>query len=58
MEKMIEIAGRDGQPQVVPASTTPWWEEDEPMAHGIGKAFDAAIKVKRQRPIRIKLFEV
>jgi hypothetical protein len=27
-------------------------------AYGIGKAFAAGVKVKRQQPIRIKTFEV
>jgi hypothetical protein len=63
MEKMIEIVGRDGETQVVPASARFWWEEDEALAGGIGKAFDARGMAVRMRngkvpPIRIKRFEV
>jgi hypothetical protein len=52
LQDVISIVGRDGKPQLVPASSTPWWKEDEEIAYGVGKAFD-----KSQLPIRIKTFE-
>jgi hypothetical protein len=62
---LVAIVGRDGQPQLVLPDSVPWWEEDEQMAYGIGKAFGAGDMPVATRngnaselPIRIKRFVV
>jgi hypothetical protein len=57
---MISIVGRDGRPERVRADAALWWEEDEALARGIGKAFDAGFAKRNGKTprIRIKSFPV
>jgi hypothetical protein len=57
---LIEVIDRDGRPMRVRADWTPWWEEDEDLAAGTAKAFDAEVATRNGKghgPIQIKSFE-